>query len=170
MHRRESEADMAENRTACFFGHRTIEETEGLRYALLETIERLIVEEGVDTFLFGSRSEFDGLCLRLVSQLKEKHPHVKRIYLRAEYPYIDEAYKEWLLLRYDGTSFPERLLRAGRAVYVERNREMIQRSRYCIVYLDEEKAREKSSGTSLALAYAEQRGREIFRFTPESPK
>lgn len=62
--------------SVCFFGHRTICESEGLRKAVRDTIERLIATEGVDTFLFGSRSEFDRMCLELVTELKEKYPHV----------------------------------------------------------------------------------------------
>ena len=41
---------------ACsFFGHRDTPQTEELKQKVRETVERLIVEEGVDTFLFGSR-------------------------------------------------------------------------------------------------------------------
>ena len=80
---------MIEN-TCCFFGHRTINETEELKSKLNEIIEKLIVDEKVDTFLFGSKSRFNSLCLELVTELKEKYPHIKRIYVRAEYPYISE--------------------------------------------------------------------------------
>ena len=39
--------------TCCFFGHRTINETEELKSKIIEIIEILIVDENVDTFLFG---------------------------------------------------------------------------------------------------------------------
>ena len=62
---------------ACsFFGHRDTPQTEEIKDNVSETVERLIVEEGVDTFLFGSRSKFDDLCLRVVTELKEKYPHI----------------------------------------------------------------------------------------------
>ena len=38
--------------TCCFFGHRTINETEELKSKIIEIIEKLIVDENVDTFLF----------------------------------------------------------------------------------------------------------------------
>ena len=42
---------------ACsFFWHRDTSQTEELKQKVRETVERLIVEEGVDTFLFGCRS------------------------------------------------------------------------------------------------------------------
>ena len=142
---------MKEN-TCCFFGHRTINETVGLRTKITETVKRLITEENVDTFLFGSKSRFDSLCLELVTQTKEKYPHVKRIYVRAEFPIINDDYLAYLLKSYDDTYYPQKLIGAGRAVYVERNREMIDNSRFCIVYYDNANApAARKSGTKIAL-------------------
>ena len=155
---------MKEN-TCCFFGHRTINDTDELRTKITEAIERLITDENVDTFLFGSKSEFDRLCLELVSKLKEKYPHVKRIYVRAEFPFINDDYLNYLLKSYDDTYYPEKLHGAGRAAYVERNYEMINNSKYCIVYYDEPNApTTRKSGTKIALDYALKKGREIITF------
>lgn len=144
-----------ENNTCCFFGHRRINETEELKIRLCEVIERLIIEERVDTFLFGSKSQFDSLCLELVTKLKEKYSHVKRIYVRAEFPFINESYTAYLLKSYDDTYYPENIIGAGRAVYVERNYEMIDKSKYCIVYYDESHAPiTRKSGTKIALDYS----------------
>ena len=153
---------MKEN-TCCFFGHRTINETEELRTKITEVVERLITDEKVYTFLFGSKSEFDRLCLELVTKLKEKYPHVKRIYVRAEFPYINDDYMSYLLKSYDDTYYPEKLRGAGRAAYVERNYEMINNSKYCIVYYDEPNApTTRKSGTKIALDYAIKKGREVI--------
>ena len=54
---------MIEN-TCCFIGHREIKETKELISKLFETVEKLILEENVDTFLFGSKSYFNNLCLK----------------------------------------------------------------------------------------------------------
>ena len=151
--------------TCCFFGHRTINETDELRTKITEVVERLITDENVDTFLFGSKSEFDRLCLELVSKLKEKYPHVKRIYVRAEFPYINDDYLAYLLKSYDDTYYPEKLIGAGRAAYVERNYEMINNSKYCIVYYDESNApTTRKSGTKIALDYAIKKGSKIIIF------
>ena len=125
-------------KTCCFFGHRTTNETEELKLKLNEIIEKLIVEKNVDTFLFGSKSRFNSLCLEVVTEIKEKYPHIKRIYVRAEYLYISERYKNYLLENYEDTYYPEKILNSGRASYVERNFEMIDKSHYCIVYYDEQ--------------------------------
>ena len=154
-----------ENCTCCFFGHRTINETDELRTKITEAVEKLITDENVDTFLFGSKSQFDSLCLELVTKLKEKYPHVKRIYVRAEFPYINDDYLTYLLKSYDDTYYPEKLQGAGRAAYVKRNYEMINNSKYSIVYYDEENAPAAGkSGTKIALDYAIKKGREVISF------
>ena len=150
-------------KTCCFFGHRTINETEELKSKLKEIIEKLIVDEKVDTFLFGSKSRFNSLCLELVTEIKEKHPHIKRIYVRAEYPYINEQYTNYLFESYEDTYYPEHIRSSGRAAYVERNYEMINKSNYCIVYYDEPNApTTRKSGTKIALNYAVKKGKQII--------
>lgn len=150
--------------TCCFLGHRKIEVADELVKRLEKTIEELITDKNVDTFLFGSKSQFNKLCLTVVTKLKEKHPHIRRIYVRAEFPCISEDYREYLLENYEDTYYPERIINAGRAVYVERNYEMIEKSEYCVVYFDEgyipspssnsPACSKRKSGTKLAYEYA----------------
>ena len=148
----------------CFFGHRTINETKELRSKLIVIIEKLIVDEKVDTFLFGSKSRFNSLCLELVTKIKEEYPYIKRVYVRAEYPYISEYYKNYLLESYEDTYYPEKILNSGRASYVERNYYMIDNSHYCIVYYDEQGApTTRKSGTKIALNYAVKQHKKIVR-------
>ena len=154
--------------TACFIGHRTIKENEKLISKLNKIIEKLIVCENVDTFLFGSKSRFNSLCLELVTELKEKYPHIKRIYVRAEYPYISERYKNYLLKNYEDTYYPEKIINSGRAAYVERNYEMIDNSQFCIVYYDETNAPStRKSGTKIALDYAIKKQKHIIILSTE---
>ena len=158
-----------QEKTCCFFGHREINETEELRTRLCGIIERLIVDEKVDTFLFGSKSRFDSLCLELVSEIKEKYPHVKRVYVRAEFPVIGDDYKAYLLKSYEDTYYPEKIMNSGRAAYVERNHEMIDNSRFCIVYYDEQKApTTRKSGTKIALDYAVKKQKHIIVLPTET--
>ena len=150
--------------TCCFFGHRKINETEKLKSKLIKIIEKLIVEESVDTFLFGSKSSFNSLCLELVTEVKEKYPHIKRVYVRAEYPYISECYQNYLLESYEDTYYPEKIMNAGRASYVERNYEMIDNSQFCIVYYDKRNVpTTRKSGTEIALDYAIKHSKIIIR-------
>ncbi len=65
---------------ACsFFGHRDTPQTEELKQKVRETVECLIAEEGVDIFLFGSRSSFDELCLFIVTELQVKYPNIRNV-------------------------------------------------------------------------------------------
>ena len=123
--------------SCCFFGHRKIDETPKLTENLKKTVESLIKEKGVTYFCFGSNSEFDSLCHKVVTDLKEKYPYIQRIDVRSAYSDITDSYKAYLLEDYEETYFPEKMRGAGKAAYVERNQEMVNQSSFCVVYFDE---------------------------------
>ena len=151
--------------TCCFIGHREINVTDELKEKLRVVIECLIVDENINKFLFGSKSQFDDLCYDIVTEIKKKYPHIKRIFVRAEYPYIDENYEAYLLESYEDTYFPKSVLGAGKASYVKRNCEMIDNSRFCILYYKEDYSpKGRKSGTKIALAYAEKKKKTIIIF------
>ena len=150
----------------CFIGHREIEKSAALEDKLYKETEKLI-NEGVDTFLFGSKSEFNRLCYNTVTRLKEKYPHIKRVYVRAEYPDINDDYTEYLLKSCEETYYPDKIRGAGRAAYVERNYHMINQCFTCVFYYKEGylpharrdrkqdlKDFRPKSGTEIAYAYA----------------
>ena len=169
----------------CFIGHRKVEKSEELLSRLDECLQKLI-DDGVRIFLFGSRSEFDTLCYRQVTKLKEKYPDIKRIAYtcKSEYACKSEE-KESLeqalmsttkrnesLKDYEGAVRAKRLERAGKASYVERNEDMINASEYGVFYynpnyLPPKRKQSKSlvseyqppSGTSIAYEFAYQRKR-----------
>lgn len=160
--------------TCCFVGHRRINETDELKKKLYGVIEHLIVKNNVDTFLFGSKSDFNALCYQTVTHLKEQYLHIRRIYVRAEFPYIEDSYKDYLLERYEDTYYPSKMINAGKVAHIERNYEMIDRSDYCVVYYDENYAPPRrrnskkdlsdyqpKSGTKIAYDYAVKKGLEI---------
>ncbi len=157
-------------KVCCFFGHRKIDDTTDLRRKLYQIIENLITEEGVDTFLFGSKSQFDELCLEMITLLKEKYPCITRIYVRAEYPEINDNYRRYLLESYDDTYFPEKIKSAGKAVFVERNYHMIDKSSICVVYFSADYKplsrnigdNQVKSGTAMAYKYAKKKGKIII--------
>ena len=125
------------NKTCCFIGHRKINETNRLKSDLKSAITDLIENKDVCNFLFGSKSDFNSLCREIVTELKTQYPKIRRIYVRAEFPYINDDYLSYLLESYEDTYYPEHINNSGRAAYVERNYEMIQKSDYCICYYDE---------------------------------
>ena len=169
-------------KTCCFIGHRKIEITNELISRLTCEVERLILS-GVTVFLFGTRSEFNSICHKVVSQLKESHPEIVRIAYTAFHECVSldvelDQYDETISIiwehkvhldGYDAEITPEVLRKGGKATYVERNRIMIDLSDYCIFYYDEayrperhERSRKyfdhhltsAQSGTKLAYKYA----------------
>lgn len=169
---------------ACFIGHRTITVTNELCERIRTTVVDLIDNQGVDTFLFGSRSQFDELCLKIVTEIKEIRPHIRRIYVRAEYPYISADYEKYLLTFYDETYMPENIIHAGKAIYIERNRHMIDSSSTCIFYYNYNATYQlplnpkikrnlclhhSPIGTKIAYEYATSKNKVILNLHPMQP-
>ena len=162
---------------ACsFFGHRDTPQTEELKQKVREIVERLIAEEGVDTFLFGSRSKFDELCHIVVTELKEKYPDICRIAYLCRHETaclvgagmdLSETIKEVTgrnerVLEYEEIKKSDRINAAGSTCYVERNQWMIQDSRFVIVYMRKSKEVDEKSGTLHAYKFAQKCGKEIL--------
>lgn len=173
-------------KVCCFIGHRKIERTDKLMKNLRSLISDLIHEQGVNTFLFGSRSEFDDLCHEIVTELQNNNPLIKRIMYtcRSEYAVKKEEKEERERIAravtkrdikykdYDGEMMSDRLWSAGKASYVERNQDMINASDYCVFYYNPQYQPPKrkyskrsigeyqpKSGTAIAYEYAWNRKR-----------
>jgi len=166
---------VGKDKSCCFIGHRKIEDTNDVEINLMKVIENLILTQNVNTFFWGSKSQFNDICKKVLKKLKEKYPHINRIYVRAEFPHINDDYKAYLLKDCDDTYYPERIVRAGKAAYVERNFEMIDKCLYCIMYFNEDyipPMRKHSrrnvfpykpnSGTKLSYDYAVKKGKKII--------
>jgi len=136
----------------CFIGHRKIENTEAVKLKLITVLTDLI-KNGATDFLFGSKSEFNSLCLETITELKSDYPLLRRIYVRSVYSVISEDYKKYLLKFYDETYFPEKIKNAGASSYAERNFEMIDHSDICVFYYtpDYKPPMKKESKYSVAL-------------------
>ena len=137
-----------DGKVCCFIGHRKIEKSIELKQKVEETIKDLIQNKCVNIFLFGSKSEFDDLCHSIVTELQKNNPQIKRIMYtcRSEYACMKEEKEERERIArevtkrdikykdYDGAMMSDRLWSAGKASYVERNRDMIDASDYCVFY------------------------------------
>ena len=159
---------------ACFIGHRNIVNSNELVSLLSKTVEMLI-NKGVTTFLFGSKSRFDELSLKIVTEFKKIYPFIQRVYVRSAYQHIDKPYEDYLLTFYDKTYFPAKLEGAGKCSYVKRNYEMIDNSSYCVFYYNENYipktknqcklnmlGSKSKSGTKIAYNYAKKKKKEII--------
>ncbi len=148
--------------TCCFIGHRKIEDVPEVRERLQRVLLQLI-RSGTVNFIFGDHSAFDDLCYNLVTELKEKHPAIRRIHFRTDYGDANEYTMQFLLSGYEESLCPPGIENAGRASYIERNRAMIRESDICVFYYDENyfTARRKS-GTADAYRYAVQKEKRVY--------
>ena len=158
-------------KTCSFFGHRDTPQTEELKQKVRETVERLIVEEGVDTFLFGSRSSFDELCHMVVTELQKKYSHISRVAYLCKHETAclvgagtslkqkikDLTGRDDYVGEYEEIKKSDRINSAGRACYVERNYWMVDESNYCIFHFEEVKETNKFRGTAIIYKYAKQK-------------
>ena len=176
-------------KVCAFIGHRKIEITEELVLKLTTIIEDLIVRKNVRQFLFGSKSEFNDLCYKVVTELKEKYPYIERIMYTCSNEVCALGYdrEKWEKLctqvkgqkidvqYYDKECEFKNKYTSGKGSYVERNFSMIDDSDYCIFYFDENyepsmrKASKRSvtyytpqSGTKLAYLYAKRKNKKII--------
>ena len=152
------------NVVCCFIGHRIIEkEIETyLKNRLEIIIKSLITKNNVNTFMFGSKSQFNNLCYDIVTKTMKEYPYIKRVYVRAEYPYIDNDYKEYLLSKYEETYYPDNVIGTGKLVYIKRNYDMINNSDICLFYYDDNNSK-VNSGTKIALNYANKHNKKIIQ-------
>ena len=128
-------------------------------------------------FLFGSRSDFNSLCHAIVTELKEKYPHIQRraytcrsetCTLEKERAYWEEIYSHFekrpvTLLGVEEEIEHRTKWTSGRAQYVERNQAMIDDSDFVIVRFDEMRMADKISGTALAYEYAKRKKCKVFK-------
>lgn len=158
------------NKTCCFIGHRKLERTTELESALKDVIYKLI-DCGFVEFIFGDHSEFNDLCYEVVTEIKKEIPYIRRIHFRTVYPDTDEYTDRLLISGYEESFFPKKIASAGRAVYVERNRAMIEASDVCVFYCRQfgcESLGSRKSGTKIAYDYAVVRKKAVINLCVEN--
>lgn len=173
----------------CFVGHRKVENQELIKKKVKEVVGLLIVEKGVRTFCFGSRSEFDDICHAVVTDFKKTYFDIIRINYNYKSEYIVKSNereeleagwskllkKEVKLKDYERGKISDRVYSAGKASYVERNEEMIDDSDYCVFFYYEDyvpkpnnpRQTSKTSGTKLAYDYAMRKKKVIINVADE---
>lgn len=173
----------------CFIGHRTVADTEKVKAKLIDIILTLI-EKGADTFLFGSRSDFNSLCWEVVTELKEKYPNIKRICYNAPHEtaftskeerkscerlFSQITKREVYFADYEQKVNSQKAIKANKNAYIMRNQEMIDASDVCVFYFNKDylppmrKSANRylpdyqpKSGAAIAFAYATQKKKQII--------
>lgn len=163
------------NLTCCFSGHRTIPElktnlSEFGAY-LTDIIHHQYYDRGIRHFICGGAVGIDMVAATAVANLKRKFPDIT---LTLAIPYHGHDHS-WSTE--DKEKFSRLLPHTDEIVYIadryisgcmhQRNRYMVDRSRYLICYLRNEA---KKGGTYYTRNYAKQQGIEIQNVYPFIPK
>jgi len=167
------------NKKIAVFGHRKIDEGDKdyLNNQLNLTFEQLI-NMGDKTYLFGSNSEFNDLCYKIITNFQNKYTNIERIgYLCAkEIAFTNEEQGRYL-------NFIKKSKSKGinieiyedikqfdfdaKNLYIERNKKMIDDADICIFYYKQKflvknsKGEITNSGTKIAFEYAKLKNKEI---------
>lgn len=88
--------------TCCFFGHK--DTPPSVKDRLEATVEKLIVEQDVTSFLVGNQGQFDSMVLAVLRELKEKYPFISYSIVLA---YMPTEKSEWTPYESRETVFPE---------------------------------------------------------------
>ena len=136
----------------CFIGHRKICVNDDLINHLKELILKLI-KIGVNNFIFGNNSEFDNLCYQIVYEYKKIYD-IKLI----NYCCGKEIRK------FDEIKIPANTRNAGKYIYIERNKAMIDDSDIIIFYYSKSylPTSQTKSGTDIAYSYAQKCKKKII--------
>lgn len=142
------------------FGHNKINVSKHLKEKLMSIFKELISKENVKYFYFGGFGEFDDLCHSIITELKNEHPEIYRIFCLSDprHPRLskrpkwlkDEDYEE---ITYLDLNFDYWYTR----IYY-RNCEIIDRSDFVVFYVNHT----EKSGAYKALQYAIKKKKQII--------
>ena len=141
------------------FGHREIEITNELIGKVRTTFDKLI-NDGCKYFYFGGFGEFDNICHKIISELKSKYPHIKRIFCLSDVRHLrisrrprwlkDNDYEDFVYWDLDFDWWYQRIY--------YRNCATIDHSDIVVFYVEER----ENSGAYKAYKYAQKNKKKII--------
>ena len=179
------------SKRCCIIGHRSIQINEDDKIKLYNFLKNLIINENVNIFLFGSKGEFNFLCHKIITELKQKYTKILRyVYACKNENFILEEerdkwqktlsqfYKEEInVLCFDKIFHFENIDKSGKLCYLKRNYKLIDDSDICLFYYNKNYKPEivhnfnemifkksKNSGTALSYNYANKKKKIIYNF------
>lgn len=158
-----NKTDALRRKTACFTGHRQMEEPiSAIERRLAGTVENLI-RKGYLYFGTGGARGFDALAAEVVLKLKATYP---QIHLILVLPFDEQYSHEGNWTRAEIEQYHRLKERASKVVvlaagyfsgaYYRRNRYLVDNSSACVAYMTR-----ANSGTSYTVDYAKARGVEV---------
>ncbi len=156
-------ADEIREKTACFTGHRQMDEAIAeIERRLTKTVEALI-QKGYLYFGAGGARGFDALASEVVLKLKVTYPQIHLILvLPFDKQYENEGNWTWAEIeqyhRLKKQASKVVVLASGYTfgAYYRRNRHLVNHSSVCVAYMTK-----ANSGTSYTVNYAKARGLKV---------
>lgn len=150
--------------TACFTGHRKIQESSAQVACRLTETVREVIGRGYRYFCAGGACGFDALAAETVLQLKVLYPQIHLILVLP----FDEQYRHegsWTRSEIEqyhrSKKFASKVIilsqKYSSGIYYRRNRYLVDHSSICIAYMTR-----AHSGTGCTIKYAEEKGLEII--------
>lgn len=115
--------------------YRDRELTVKLTDKVKKIVEKLIVENGAEEFLFASGITFNRICLDVVTELKIKYPHIRRIFITM-YKVYRKRDRDYLMKCFDSLKEPENSREKGQFPSIKANQKIIDECDYLIAYYD----------------------------------
>ncbi|MCB6570549.1 hypothetical protein LI142_13675 [Eubacterium limosum] len=135
-------------KTCTFCGHH--DAPDSIRTMLLSTIEKMIVENKVDTFYVGNHGSFDSMALFSLREMRKEYPQISYYVVLA---YLPEKKEEFPLYTDNETILPDGIENyPKRFAITYRNKWMVEQSEYLIAYV-----KNSFGGASKTLEYATKR-------------
>ena len=117
--------------TCSFFGHK--DAPSNIYPSLVETINELITNHEINSFLVGNQGSFDSMVLRALRKLKHEHPHISYNVVLAYMPTEKQEYDPY---EFGETMIPEGLETVHPRYAISwRNKWMVNESEYVVAYV-----------------------------------
>lgn len=158
-----NKTDEMRGKTACFTGHRQLENpVSEIEHALTKIVESLI-QKGYLYFGAGGARGFDALASEVVLKLKAAYPQIHLILVlpfdgqyKRERNWTPEEIAQYHRLKERASKVV--VLAAGYTpgIYYRRNKHLVEHSSACIAYM-----KKTNSGTGYTVNYAQEKGLEV---------
>ena len=121
-----------------FIGNNILNEkvnTDLLEKKVENIVEKLILEDGADEFIFGAVDGFDCLCYIVVTKLMNKYPNIRRIYV-SQFANPSNKIKKWMNDYFEQCEYPLPKDEMGDKPNIKRNEIIVDKSDLIIAYYD----------------------------------
>ena len=147
----------AMGKTCSSFGHRFVLDIKSVKEQLKTLLEKMITQEGVDTFYLGEQGDFEIIAAEVLNELKPTYPFIQRIEILCFAEQLNRNSK----IQSDAFDYLDELdLCKRRARTIKRNQWVIDNSDILIFYVNT-----PYGGAYQSYLYAKKKKKDIVNLT-----